>query len=282
MSVLPLFSFPPLFLYTYTNIPTGGEYYLPPNIPSEKSQLLRGMLTTDPVKRFTVPQVMESDFFQRDLPRYLAPLPPPKTRTKNTGPHRPRSSRSQRHFTLPSQSHTESQSKTSQLHSNSHSHSHSHSNSGSGSKRSPLSPTDSSRSHSQSLQTRPISGSGPSSYPNPDTASPPGALTSPILDSDPLALSRLVKVSQSPTLNFELISGLGRMEPSVVDQLTNLLEGVDREEIWDALRRNDERYFESDSRGRWAGGMNCVKVAYLLLRDKNRLGQSCETSFLHP
>lgn len=34
------------------------------------------MLNTDPVKRITVPEIIEHPFFQRDLPRYLSPLPP--------------------------------------------------------------------------------------------------------------------------------------------------------------------------------------------------------------
>jgi carbon catabolite-derepressing protein kinase len=35
------------------------------------------MLAVDPVKRITVPEIMQTDFFKTDLPRYLAPLPPP-------------------------------------------------------------------------------------------------------------------------------------------------------------------------------------------------------------
>lgn len=34
------------------------------------------MLNTDPVKRITIPEIIEHPFFQKDLPRYLSPLPP--------------------------------------------------------------------------------------------------------------------------------------------------------------------------------------------------------------
>lgn len=35
------------------------------------------MLAVDPVKRITVPEILESKFYQVDVPRYLLPLPPP-------------------------------------------------------------------------------------------------------------------------------------------------------------------------------------------------------------
>ncbi len=34
------------------------------------------MLIVDPVKRITVPEIIQHPFFQTDLPRYLSPLPP--------------------------------------------------------------------------------------------------------------------------------------------------------------------------------------------------------------
>lgn len=117
------------------------------------------MLAVDPVKRITVPEILKSDFFKKDLPRYLTPLPVP---------------------------------------------------------------------------------------------------SGPFLGS----LSRLT--TQSKKLDFEMIDGLGRMEESVVEQLASLLKGVDKEEIWDALRRDD------------GAETNSVKVAYLMLRDKNRLGKNCK------
>jgi len=69
-------------------------------------------------------------------------------------------------------------------------------------------------------------------------------------------------VAPTKQLDFEMIDGLGRMEEPVVEQLASLLKGVDKEDIWDALRRDD--------------GMstNSVKVAYMMLRDKNRLGKN--------
>lgn len=70
-------------------------------------------------------------------------------------------------------------------------------------------------------------------------------------------------VTQSKVLDFELIEGLGRIEEDVVDDLANRMEGVDKEDIWECLRRDD------GPQG------NAVKVAYMLLRDKRRLGRDC-------
>lgn len=86
---------------------------------------------------------------------------------------------------------------------------------------------------------------------------PPG----PVLGS----LSSLV-VPAKP-LDFEIINGLGRIEDDVVEELASKIEGVDKEDIWECLRRDD------GSQG------NAVKVAYMLLRDKRRLGQDCESGF---
>lgn len=71
-------------------------------------------------------------------------------------------------------------------------------------------------------------------------------------------------VAPPKILDFEIIEGLGRMEEDVVDELTKRMEGVDKEEVWDCLRRDD--------------GLqgNAVKVAYMLLRDKRRRGRDCE------
>ena len=65
-------------------------------------------------------------------------------------------------------------------------------------------------------------------------------------------------------LDFEIIDGLGRIEEDVVDQLADIMLGVDKNDIWECLRRDDG-----------AQG-NVVKVAYLLLRDKGRLGKDCK------
>jgi carbon catabolite-derepressing protein kinase len=94
----------------------------------------------------------------------------------------------------------------------------------------------------------------------PNYLSPSPVPAGPFLGS----LSNLV--SQSKALNFEMIDGLGMMEESVVDQLTALLKDVDKEEIWDALRRADRNGKQNNS----------VKVAYLMLRDKIRVGKNRE------
>lgn len=67
-------------------------------------------------------------------------------------------------------------------------------------------------------------------------------------------------------LDFEIIDGLGRIDEDVVDELTQRLDGVEKDEVWEALRRDD------GPQG------NAVKVAYLLLRDKRRKGRDCACS----
>jgi carbon catabolite-derepressing protein kinase len=113
------------------------------------------MLAIDPVKRITVPEILQHSFFTTELPRYLTPLPPP-----------------------------------------------------------------------------------------------PG----PVLGT----LSALV---HPPNLDFEIIEGLGRIEEDIIDDLAARMDGVDKEDIWECLRRDD------GPQG------NAVKVAYMLLRDKRRLGR---------
>ncbi|KZS93182.1 snf 1 [Sistotremastrum niveocremeum HHB9708] len=131
-----------------------GQFHIPPYLSTEAKHLLQGMLTVDPVKRATVPDVLNSTFYQKDLPRYLTPLPTPRPPTLGT-------------------------------------------------------------------------------------------------------LSSLVAPPKK--LDFEVIEGLGRMEESIVEELASMLHGVDKEEIWQALRRDDGIH------------QNSVKVAYTLLRDKSRL-----------
>jgi len=114
------------------------------------------MLAVDPVKRITVPEIIQHPFFQIDLPPYLQPLPPP-----------------------------------------------------------------------------------------------PG----PVLGT----LSALVRPAKA--IDFEIIDGLGRIEEDVVDELALRMEGVDKDDVWACLRRDEG-----------AQG-NAVKVAYMLLRDKRRLGR---------
>ena len=68
-------------------------------------------------------------------------------------------------------------------------------------------------------------------------------------------------VTAPKILDFEIIEGLGRIEEDVVDDLANIMVGVEKVDIWECLRRDD------GVQG------NAVKVAYLLLRDKKRLGK---------
>lgn len=65
-------------------------------------------------------------------------------------------------------------------------------------------------------------------------------------------------------LDFEIIEGLGRIEEDVVEELAHKMIGVEKEDIWECLRRDD------GIQG------NAVKVAYTLLRDKRRLGKDRE------
>ncbi|KAF8582991.1 snf 1 [Ramaria rubella] len=55
---------------------TQGDYHEPAYLSSEARGLISKMLAVDPVKRITVPEIMRSNFFKTDLPRYLSPLPP--------------------------------------------------------------------------------------------------------------------------------------------------------------------------------------------------------------
>jgi carbon catabolite-derepressing protein kinase len=119
------------------------------------------MLAVDPVKRITVPEILQHPFFTTSLPRYLTPLPPP-----------------------------------------------------------------------------------------------PGPV-----------LGQLSALVHPPNLEFEIIDGLGRIEEDIVEQLAQRIEGIDKEDIWECLRRDD------GPQG------NSVKVAYMLLRDKNRLGRDCGWHF---
>jgi len=135
-----------------------GVYHMPPYLSADARALINGMLAVDPVKRITVPEIIQHPFFTTDLPRYLQPLPPP-----------------------------------------------------------------------------------------------PG----PVLGT----LSSLV-TPPPKAVDFEIIEGLGRIEEDVVDELAARMEGVDKEDVWEALRREDGPH-----------GLNAVKVAYMLLRDKRKLGR---------
>ncbi|KAK7063698.1 Non-specific serine/threonine protein kinase [Favolaschia claudopus] len=73
-------------------------------------------------------------------------------------------------------------------------------------------------------------------------------------------LSNLVTPPAVP-LDFEFVEGLGRIDDEVVDELVSRLRGTDKDEVMHSLRRND------GIRG------NQVKVAYMLLKDKKRVGK---------
>ena len=75
-------------------------------------------------------------------------------------------------------------------------------------------------------------------------------------------------VTAPKILDFEIIEGLGRIEEDIVDDLANIMVGVEKGDIWECLRRDD------GVQG------NAVKVAYLLLRDKRRLGKDCKQIYL--
>jgi carbon catabolite-derepressing protein kinase len=77
-------------------------------------------------------------------------------------------------------------------------------------------------------------------------------------------------VTPPKVLDFEIIEGMGRIEDDIVEELARLMNGVDKEDIWECLRRDD------GVQG------NAVKVAYMLLRDKRRLGRDCEYNALDP
>jgi carbon catabolite-derepressing protein kinase len=50
---------------------------MPGYLSPDARGLINSMLAVDPVKRITVPEITQHPFFTTDLPRYLAPLPPP-------------------------------------------------------------------------------------------------------------------------------------------------------------------------------------------------------------
>ncbi|KAJ3732714.1 snf 1 [Lentinula guzmanii] len=53
-----------------------GTYSIPHHVSPEARSLIAAMLAVDPVKRITIPEIIEHPFFQKELPRYLKPLPP--------------------------------------------------------------------------------------------------------------------------------------------------------------------------------------------------------------
>jgi carbon catabolite-derepressing protein kinase len=87
----------------------------------------------------------------------------------------------------------------------------------------------------------------------------------PLPQRRPVLATLSALVTPPNILDFEIIEGLGRIEEDIVDELTSRLEGIDREEVWDALRRDN------------GVQSNRIRVSYLLLRDKRRLGRDRES-----
>jgi carbon catabolite-derepressing protein kinase len=78
-------------------------------------------------------------------------------------------------------------------------------------------------------------------------------------------LGTLSSLVMSPSiLDFKIIESMGRIDDNVVEDLARRMEGVQKEDIWEALHRDD------GVQG------NAVKVAYMLLRDKRRSGRDCK------
>lgn len=76
-------------------------------------------------------------------------------------------------------------------------------------------------------------------------------------------LSSLVTPPVKP-VNFEVIEGFGRVEEDIIDGLVARIEGITKEDIMESLKRDD------GPQG------NAVKVAYLLLKDKEHTGKGRE------
>lgn len=52
-----------------------GNFHVPSSFSSDSRNLINAMLVVDPVKRITIPEILQHPFFTKDLPRYLSPLP---------------------------------------------------------------------------------------------------------------------------------------------------------------------------------------------------------------
>ncbi|KAF8995577.1 kinase-like domain-containing protein [Cyathus striatus] len=89
----------------------------------------------------------------------------------------------------------------------------------------------------------------------PHYLSPLPPAPSPVLGT----LSTLILLPKQ--LDFEIIEGLGKIEEDMVDELARKLEGVEKDEVWEALQHDD------GIQG------NVIKVAYMLLRDKRWSGK---------
>ena len=56
----------------------GGNYILPTHLSDLAKDLIPRMLLVDPMKRITIREIRDHQWFQNHLPRYLA-VPPPDT-----------------------------------------------------------------------------------------------------------------------------------------------------------------------------------------------------------
>ena len=65
------------FFLSRSSLFSDGSYHLPGHVSPEARNLIYAMLAVDPVKRITISEIAQHPFFTTDLPRYLAPLPPP-------------------------------------------------------------------------------------------------------------------------------------------------------------------------------------------------------------
>ncbi|KAI9276552.1 kinase-like domain-containing protein [Sporodiniella umbellata] len=53
----------------------GGIYKMPSHLSSETKELLMSMLVVDPLKRITIQEIRKNEWFNKNLPDYLKPLP---------------------------------------------------------------------------------------------------------------------------------------------------------------------------------------------------------------
>lgn len=58
---------------------SAGMYHVPSYLSPEVRSIINGMLAVDPVKRLTVPEILNLPWFNVDLPAYLRTIPTPST-----------------------------------------------------------------------------------------------------------------------------------------------------------------------------------------------------------
>ena len=94
------------------------------------------------------------------------------------------------------------------------------------------------------------------------------AYLSPMPQQGPVLGTLSSLVAPPKDLEYDFIEGLGRIEEEVVDDLAQRMEGVDKDDVWECLRRDD------GPQG------NAVKVAYMLLRDKRSAGRNRKYEYM--